>query len=315
MCYRTFLLFCVLIINGAARAQENLIINGDFEDYTECPIPVDQIQFVTGVSSPNPGTPDYYNSDCGTAGSPVNYVTAYSGKGFMGFVFWVNGSPVREYIQLQLSTTLDININYKLSFYMRKAKFSNVSLTKFQILFSKSYVFDSLAIFDQISEFSIELNMQQCFTDSVWTRFETNYTSNGGEIYLVFGNFIDWDKTEKCTKVDSNSLGQPYYFVDNFALKEVGIFCNPPNVFSPNNDGVNDTWSLFEKNNENLTYNVSIYNRWGKLIRELSENNSIWDGNINSSNDNMPNGVYFYIATYTYNNITQQKKGTVTLVN
>lgn len=49
-----------------------------------------------------------------------------------------------------------------------------------------------------------------------------------------------------------------------------------PNFFTPNNDGINDTWSLSE--NFMDFKELFIFDRFGKLIKVLSPNNKEWDG-------------------------------------
>ena len=49
-----------------------------------------------------------------------------------------------------------------------------------------------------------------------------------------------------------------------------------PKFFTPNGDGFNDTWKIKFSDNENDII-IKIFDRYGKLIKELSQNNS-WDG-------------------------------------
>lgn len=51
-----------------------------------------------------------------------------------------------------------------------------------------------------------------------------------------------------------------------------------PNAFSPNNDGINDIFLLFYKND--IEYQLEIWDRWGELIYIGNEitNNSGWNG-------------------------------------
>ena len=52
-----------------------------------------------------------------------------------------------------------------------------------------------------------------------------------------------------------------------------------PKFFTPNNDGANDFWQVYDK--LNFVNNISIYNRHGKLIKFLPSSNSSWDGTFN----------------------------------
>lgn len=63
-----------------------------------------------------------------------------------------------------------------------------------------------------------------------------------------------------------------------------------PNAFTPNGDGLNDTFGGL---GEGLTeYNLQIFNRWGNLIFESNDMKNQWDGNYN--NKLAPIGVYVY---------------------
>ena len=64
-----------------------------------------------------------------------------------------------------------------------------------------------------------------------------------------------------------------------------------PNVFSPNGDGVNDNWMIETQNVESI--NISILNRWGNVLAEITKLNQDWDGTINGNEAS--DGVYFYI--------------------
>lgn len=75
-----------------------------------------------------------------------------------------------------------------------------------------------------------------------------------------------------------------------------------PNVFSPNNDGINDLFFpmvelansvkiyYFEK------YNLKIFDRWGKKVFETDDFTKGWDGN-NLKSKKSDTGVYFWIVT------------------
>ena len=74
---------------------------------------------------------------------------------------------------------------------------------------------------------------------------------------------------------------------------------NIPTAFTPNGDGINDTWNI-----EGLeTYrnaSVRIYNRWGTLI--YSKTGSYfndWDGT--NEGKELPNGTYYYVIQLNQN--------------
>lgn len=66
-----------------------------------------------------------------------------------------------------------------------------------------------------------------------------------------------------------------------------------PNAFSPNGDKINDTFKITGGNVSCAIEKMSIYNRWGKLMHEISNTDTWeWDGRIGG--DIVPPGVYFY---------------------
>lgn len=69
---------------------------------------------------------------------------------------------------------------------------------------------------------------------------------------------------------------------DNFAFYV-------PNAFTPNGDGVNDTFRGFGV--ALRSYTMSIYNRWGELVFRTNDYNQPWDGTIK---DVVQNDVYVY---------------------
>lgn len=68
-----------------------------------------------------------------------------------------------------------------------------------------------------------------------------------------------------------------------------------PNVFTPNGDGINDTYYI--KVEYMSLYDISIYNRWGQEVFHSNDPGAPWDGNIHGSP--APAGVYYYIIRTT----------------
>lgn len=88
-----------------------------------------------------------------------------------------------------------------------------------------------------------------------------------------------------------------------------------PNVFTPNEDGSNDTWHFTIKNATDVKY--TIYNRWGNLIKDsvLKTHTVVsWDGRT-TSGEACSAGVYYYVLQYTdAKGEVQNKNGYITLI-
>ena len=66
-----------------------------------------------------------------------------------------------------------------------------------------------------------------------------------------------------------------------------------PNIFSPNGDGIHDTWVIKYLD----TYpggTVEVFNRYGQLIFRSVNYSVPWDGTINGKQ--VPMGTYYYIV-------------------
>jgi gliding motility-associated-like protein len=87
-----------------------------------------------------------------------------------------------------------------------------------------------------------------------------------------------------------------------------------PNVFTPNGDGINDTFNFTIVGASDVSF--VIYNRWGIEIQTTTlkqPTTFIWDGRTTSGIE-CSDGVYFYVLEYTdANGDTQKKNGYVSL--
>lgn len=92
-----------------------------------------------------------------------------------------------------------------------------------------------------------------------------------------------------CNKstVASDTLGS---FWDYYSLKI-------PNVFTPNNDSKNDTYSILNGLDLADCTTYQIFNRWGKLVFESSQDRPIWNGKDANGNP-FEEGTYFYVITF-----------------
>ncbi|NHN27474.1 T9SS type B sorting domain-containing protein [Flavobacterium jejuense] len=77
--------------------------------------------------------------------------------------------------------------------------------------------------------------------------------------------------------------------VSNETISVLGV----PKFFTPNGDGINDFWNVkgFDERFGNQT-TISIFDRYGKLLKQISSSSLGWDGTFNSLN--MPASDYWY---------------------
>ncbi|MES2543569.1 MAG: T9SS type B sorting domain-containing protein [Bacteroidota bacterium] len=75
-----------------------------------------------------------------------------------------------------------------------------------------------------------------------------------------------------------------------------------PHYFTPNGDGINDTWNIigFEDRPETKIF---IYDRYGKLMTQISSTDKGWDGTYNGNL--MPSSDYWFTVDYIENGINK----------
>ncbi len=94
--------------------------------------------------------------------------------------------------------------------------------------------------------------------------------------------------------------------VDSVTITVIDCYLNIPNVFTPNDDGVNDLFDVVYKGNE--SFYLIICNRWGKKVFESDDRNNQWNGKI--KNTDAADGVYYYVLVIG----KKEYDGTVTLM-
>ncbi len=84
------------------------------------------------------------------------------------------------------------------------------------------------------------------------------------------------------------------------------------NAFSPNGDGINDTWQP-EVVGKFSIFDLMVFNRYGQAVHH-SNKPTPWRGTFN--NKNLPVGVYYFIATYfdEYRKVKRRQSGSITLL-
>jgi gliding motility-associated-like protein len=297
------------------------VYNGDFEMYDTCPnnisYPNDlQIEHCLGWTAPTKlGTSDYFNvcnnaTSFKIAGVPKNffgYQQAYNGNAYCGFYACVvdsfNNQPViyREYLQTKLQFRLEKNRNYQFSFYLSASSDNTHSLIKVGALFSSlNYIANTFAPIFAKPQVS---NTTQFLADTLnWMKVEGTFVADGTEDYLTIGYFETGNADTLNNHYDPFKpyyVVSSYYYVDGVSLIELPCVVNLPNVFTPNDDGINDEFmvQLCDSTQTELT----IYNRWGNKVFETTDVNISWNGRT-TSGELCSEGSYYYVV------ITRGKK-------
>lgn len=182
--------------------------------------------------------------------------------------------------------------------------------------------FSTTILNDEIGETTLKVSSPEgCFgTDTMETfRIDDPTSSLSGDTTICFAifkelalyagtaNHVIWehpsgtDTTLTFIAVEPGTHQVTLYNGDNcFTTDRIEIeeFCSTelfiPKAFTPNNDGINDEFGAFSI--EAYSYELIIFNRWGKEVFRSTDLNKRWDGN------KAPQGSYTYKLTYTLAN-------------
>jgi type IX secretion system substrate protein len=229
-------LFALFLMSYDAKGQ-NLVPNGDFEQFISCPTSINQLTLaVSWINPATNSTPDYFHQ-CGSggAGVPANFFgnqLPHSGAGYGGLIHYYNytvGPNYREYAEVQLTSPLQPNQCYHFEMYVSPGDNVQWSTDDIAVYFSDTLI-NNLPYTTNLPFTPQLINTNGIISDTAhWTLVAGNYQATGGENYLLIGNYIN-DTTITLLANGFGSLNEAYYFIDDVALSPcTGIEQNSPN--------------------------------------------------------------------------------------
>lgn len=315
---------------STAHAQ-NLVYNGSFEEYSECPqsneLNNGQFERAIGWFRPTDCTPDYFNQcNTGAVSVPTNfwgYQNAFHGDGYVGFIpaaFFSSSKLGGEYFRTQLIKSLKPCHEYYFRMYVSLANYSTHGVKNIGAYFSPENDFQNEC---HILGYNPQVKYQGSpIVDTVnWTLVEGTFIAQGQEEYLTIGYFEQDIQGDTAFVQEMGSFYlHPYYYVDSVSLVEVGAvseeLCKAgdilfPNIITPNGDGSNDF--LDATPYFSFTDELVILNRWGNKVAVLTKESPIWDG-TNQQGKACTEGTYFYNFSYEWGTQTKEKSGFIQLM-
>ncbi len=293
--------FILLLVTCSFVSAQNLVPNGDFEQYWVCPNGASNLYNPPVFPITNPYSPKYwydpngYSSDyfntCSTlpteTGVPYNgfgYQEPHSGNGYCGFsVGCTPYGDCAEYIATPLISPLVSGQIYCVGFWLALSDSACIANNGIGAYLSTDSITFATG---QIHGITPQVTFGEIISDTNWIYLESSFVANGEESYLLISNVAEsnYDIIQVCN--DSTWLVS-YYYIDDVYLTACSYLQDEfeiPNVFTPNNDQNNDYWSL----NTKVPIKVTLMNRWGNVIFETSGKQINWDGGDCSE------GIYFY---------------------
>lgn len=218
--------FIIVILINTSLFGQNLVPNGSFETYANCPNAGSQVYYAPPWTGKDNNSVDYFNACAPVYGVPYNGTFQYAKEGVAYAAFWAfNGinNNYREYAQVQLITPLVLNNYYYLKFYVNNAP------TKY-VVNNISAAITTTAIGATGGVGSV-LNYTPCIykygnpiiSDTLnWVEISGVYKSIGNEQYLTIGNFFN-DANTDTLATNYGTYQGTYCFLDDVSLTNVTI--------------------------------------------------------------------------------------------
>ena len=291
------LLIIALTLICSAVFGQNLVSNPSFEEYSNCPTDLGQVENSNGWFSARL-TPDYFNS-CSTnpeSSVPDNYwgnQAAFSGSAYAGFTAFQE-ADIREVLGTQLNTPLTIGTKYFVTFYcsLYNAEQNMCASNNIGITFSKNE-------FNGFTD-TVPLNNQSLvFSDGIvtdttdWVQVKGSFTSDSAYQYIYLGNLFDDANTQH---IVLQPLGaRAYYFVDKVCVSADSLTCETPLAVNENVKQYhlavfpNPTSNVITVKCADLIRDIVVRDIYGRLVMQIV---GIKQNQIDISVDGLTTGIY-----------------------
>lgn len=170
---------------------------------------------------------------------------------------------------------------------------------------------------DQSARIDLAALEARLAADSMIHRYSVQATDSGATICMTANCGRPPYRTSIwISVVDTGACTQTYQWQDTLWLQTRACEISFPNVFTPNQDGVNDWFRPFDMKGITVL-SLEVYDRWGRRVYEDAQPPIAWNGR-HANLKIAPEGVYFYVFTYQETGVLPTriitKRGQVTLL-
>lgn len=247
-------------------ASQNLVINGNFEEYSRCPkahnlFNSSYLDIPKSWKFTNSSTPDYFHrcSKGTNVGVPTNFageIEAASGDAYIGLILRANPktypySPTyTEHICGVLSQPLEKDKEYCVSFKYAFAQNSGIISNGLGVFLSEEMVFfdENEENYDLIAQLEIDKN-SLLSTSKNWQNFSGIIKAQGNERYITIGNFVSLTNSiieENIPTLTNDTRYFSYFYIDDVSI--IAFSLNPNCIINTVKNQVFE--SIVDKTNE-----------------------------------------------------------------
>ncbi len=226
------IIFVYLFIYVNPSFGQNLIENGDFENYSTCPDATSQISYAENWFDATAATSDYFNI-CDTTNivsMPSNFMgfqQAQSGFAYAGIFVAQTGGPVyREYLETEFTSTLVAGMPYALTFYANVSDLSSCKPNSVCAYISSEIISDYTTngiLMEPAYIIQTICSDPENYFDSItqWEKIYTCFLANGEEKFITVGNSYS-DYFSGCFSGDGG-YKTAYLYIDNISLQPLEV--------------------------------------------------------------------------------------------
>jgi len=238
---RLFSLLVIIFSYQSTSYAQNLVPNGDFETFSECPDDHSQIERATGWSSYR-GTADYFNA-CDLShfvGTPLNETHGFqyplSGNTYGGLIGKAYNND-REIMGTELATPLTIGTEYYIEFYWSRT-FGGVYHANCDCASSHLGALFTTHSYHNINNIIPVTNFAHIYDPTLlvdsanWVKISGWFTADSAYTHIAIGDFFDLDSNLVAYyNGTSETLSlNTYYYIEDVCVATDPAMCGVVNV-------------------------------------------------------------------------------------
>jgi gliding motility-associated-like protein len=219
----SLIIFILLLLGFYTNAQQNLVLNGGFEDTLWCyPCGNGLLNKFPFVSNPTLTSPDGLHACCYNPLSfnPIRSRTGWGRVGF--FVYQPPYINAREYVQMTIQDSLIKNKSYCYTSYFRTVNNCQYITSSVGVKFFNNQQFYN-SINPILSTPDIQNPNTNLIDTTMFVAVKGLYTSGGGEKNIIVGNYLDDINSNLILKYPNSQVGYSYIMVDDISLVPTDI--------------------------------------------------------------------------------------------
>ncbi len=309
----------VLLLNTVSIKAQNLVPNGSFEEYVDCPTALDMLGTHCVGWFSSRGTCDYFNGCKSTWGVSVpanvaGYQESLSGGAYAGFVSTdVPELSYREQMSTELTQPLTIGLTYYFSMHVSNGQVLEQSTNKAangQGAYFTTIKHSSIWDDDPIDNPSPILNNPPIINLDVvndstnWVQIKGSFIADSAYTYVVIGAFLD-EKNIQAVNVTGEgpfeNNGEAYYYVDEVRLSVDSMYAwqslpthIPHQLLSEFSIYPNPVTDILTITMERKIKSIQIIDLNGSVVSDHSDN---YQKQIVIDVNQLPIGLYFIKIT------------------